>query len=81
MLRTFTTQLQREITLLSDSSLNTVPTNKQSDVTVRLDQQIYVDKDGWEVALVTIIKPSQVMNISKENDFSRLSLSAYFKKE
>ena len=69
MLRTFITQLQWEITLLSDSSLNTFPTNKQSDFTVRLDHRIYLDKDGWEVVLVEIITPPQVMNISEENFF------------
>lgn len=57
------------LTLLSDSSTNYFPTNKQGSFTVRLERPIYIDKDNWEVALVEIITPSQVINITEENNF------------
>ena len=57
------------LTLPSDSSLNTFRTNKQSDFVVKLDHPIYIDRDAWEVALVEITTPSQMMNISVENNY------------
>ena len=35
------------LTLLSDSSLNMLPDNKQSEVTVRLDHPIHIEDDRW----------------------------------
>ena len=57
------------LTLLSDSSLNTFVNNKQSSFTVRLDHPIQIDKDNWEVGLVEIITPSEVKNVTDENNF------------
>ena len=57
------------LTLLSDSSLNTFVDNKQSSFTVRLDHPIQIDKDNWEVGLVEIITPSEVKNVTDENNF------------
>ena len=57
------------LTLPSDSSLNTFQTTEQSDFVVKLDHPICIDKDACEVALVEIITPSQVMNISEENNY------------
>ena len=56
-------------TLLSDSSLNRFPTNKQSDFTVRLDHPIQIEEERWEVALVEFATPSEVLNIREENNF------------
>ena len=50
------------LTLLSDSSLNMFPDNKQSEFTVRLDHPIYIEGERWEVALVEIATPSEVLN-------------------
>ena len=36
-------------TLLSDSSLNMFPDNKQSKFTVRLDHPIHIEEERWEV--------------------------------
>ena len=36
---------------------------------VRLDHPIQNDKDNWEVGLVEIITPSEVKNITDENNF------------
>ena len=57
------------LTLPSDNSLNILQTNKQSDFVVKVDHPIYIDKAAWEVALVEIITPSQVMNISEGNNY------------
>ena len=57
------------LTLLSDSSLNTFANNRQSSFTVRLDHPIQIDKDNWEVGLVEIITPSEVKNVTDENNF------------
>ena len=54
------------LTLLSDSSLNTFA---KSSFTVRLDHPIQIDKDNWEVGLVEIITPSEVKNLTDENNF------------
>ena len=40
------------MTLLSDSSMNMFPSNKQSEFTVKLDNPIEIDEESWEVSLV-----------------------------
>ena len=55
------------LTLLSDSSLNIFPDNKQSEFTVRLDHPIHIEEERWEVALVELATPSEVLNITEEN--------------
>ena len=57
------------VTLLSDSSLNTFQKNTQSNFTVKLDHPIQIDKEIWEVALTEIILPSDVKNITEENNY------------
>ena len=57
------------LTLLSDSSLNMFADNKQSEFTVRLDHPIHIEEERWEVALVEISTPSEVLNITEENNF------------
>ena len=56
------------LTLLSDSSLNMFPDNKQSEFTVRLDHLIHIEEERCEVALVEIATPSDVLNITEENN-------------
>ena len=63
------------LTLLSDSSLNSFPSYKQSNFTVRLDHPIQIDKENWEVALAEIITPAEILNISDANIFSFLKLT------
>ena len=57
------------ITLLSDSSMNMFPSNKQSEFTLKLDHPIKIDVESWEVALVEIATPSEVLNITEENSY------------
>ena len=57
------------MTLLSDSSMNMFPNNKQSECTVKLDHPILIEEESWEVALVEISTPSEVLNITEENNF------------
>ena len=57
------------MTLLSDSSINMFPSNKQSEFTVKLDHPIEIDEETWEVALAEIATPSEVFNITEENNF------------
>ena len=57
------------ITLLSDSSMNMFPSNKQSEFTVRLNHPIKIDVESWEVALVEIATPPEVLNITEENNY------------
>ena len=57
------------LTLLSDSSMTTSPNNTQNSFTVRLDHPISIEKENWGVALVEMITPTQVMNISDGNNF------------
>ena len=57
------------MTLLSDSFMNMFPSNKQSEFTVRLDHPIKIDVESWEVALVEIATPSEVLNITDENNY------------
>ena len=58
------------LTLLSDNSLNMFPDNKQSEFTVRLDHPIHIEEERCEVALIEIATPSEVLNITEENNFS-----------
>ena len=55
--------------LLSDSSMNMFPSNKQSEFTVKLVNPVEIDKESWEVALVEIATPSEFHNITEENHF------------
>ena len=57
------------LTLLSDGSLHMYPDNKQNSFTVKLDHPIQIEKELWEVALVEIITPSHILNISEENNY------------
>ena len=63
------------VNLLSDSSLNTFQKNTQSNFTVKLDHPIQIDKENWEVALTEIILPSDVKNITEENNCFYLRFS------
>ena len=54
------------ITLLSDSSLNMYPTNSQSCFRTKLPKPIDIHKEEWEMALVEMIIPSQIVNVTKE---------------
>ena len=49
--------------------MNMFPSNKQSEFTVRLDHPIKIDVESWEVALVEIATPSEVLNITEENNY------------
>ena len=57
------------LTLLSDSSLSTFSKNTQCDFKVKLDHSIQIEKDNWEVGLVEIIIPTEINNITKENNY------------
>ena len=57
------------MTLLSDSSMNMFPHNKQSEFTVKLGHPIFNEEESWEVALVEISTPSEVLKITEENNF------------
>ena len=57
------------MTLLSDSSMKMFPSNKQSEFTVKLDHPIEIDEETWEVALAEIATPSEVLNITEDNNF------------
>ena len=57
------------LTLLSDSSLITFSKNTQCDFKVKLDHSIQIEKDNWEVGLVEVITPTEVNNITKENNY------------
>ena len=63
------------VTLLSDSSLNTYQQSTQSNFTVKLDHPIQIDKENWEVVLTEIILPSDVKNITEENNYFYLRFS------
>ena len=62
------------LTLLSDSSLSTFSKNTQCDFKVKLDHSIQIEKDNWEVGLVEVITPTEVNNITKENNYVILRL-------
>ena len=36
---------------------------------MKLDNSIQIEKDNWEVGLVEIITPTEVNNITKENNY------------
>ena len=57
------------LTLLSDSSLSTFSKNKQCNFKVKLDNSIQIEKDNWEVDLVEVITPTEVNNITNENNY------------
>ena len=63
------------LTLLSDSSLSTLSKNTQCDFKVKLDHSIQIEKDNWEVGLVEVITPTEVNNITKENNYVILRFS------
>ena len=52
------------LSLLSDSSMDIFPKNKQFSFTTKLNHPIQVQKEQWVVALVEIMTPSEVYNIS-----------------
>ena len=55
--------------ILSDSSLNMFPDNKQFEFTLRLDHPIHIEGERREGALVEIATASEVFNITEENYF------------
>ena len=57
------------MTLLSENSMNMFPSNMQSEFTVKLDHPIEIDEETWEVALAEIATPSEVLNITEDNNF------------
>ena len=57
------------LTFLSDSSLNMFADNILSRFTVSLDHPIHIEEERREVALVEISTPSEVLNITEENNF------------
>ena len=63
------------LTLLSDSSLSTFSKNSQCDFKVKLDHSIQIEKENWEVDLVEVITPTEVNNITKENNYVILRFS------
>ena len=63
------------LTPLSDSSLSTFSKNTQCDFKVKLDHSIQNKKDNWEVGLVEIITPTEINNITKDNNYVILRFS------
>ena len=57
------------MTLLSENLMNMFPSNMQSEFTVKLDHPIEIDEETWEVALAEIATPSEVLNITEDNNF------------
>ena len=57
------------LTLLSDNSLNTFLKNKQCNFKVKLDHSIQIEKDNLEMGLVEVITPTEVNNITNENNY------------
>ena len=49
------------LSLLSDSSMDIFPKNKQFSFTTKLNHPIEVQKEQWVVALVEIMTPSEVI--------------------
>ena len=49
--------------------MNMFPSNIQSEFTVKLDHPIEIDEESWEVALAEIATPSEVLNITGNNNF------------
>ena len=61
--------------LLSDSSLTAFSKNTQCDFKVKLDHSIKIEKGNLEVGLVEVITPTEVNNITKENNYVILRFS------
>ena len=57
------------LSLLSDSSMDIFPKNKQFSFTTKLNHPIQVQKEQWVVALVEIMTPLEVYNISHDNNY------------
>ena len=57
------------LSLLSDSSMDIFPKNKQFSFTTKLNHPIQVQKEQWVVALVEIMTPSEVYNISHNSNY------------
>ena len=57
------------LSLLSDSSMDIFPKNEQLSFTTKLNRPIQVQKDQWVVALVEIMTPSKVYNISHNSNY------------
>ena len=67
----FTYEIMDEfyLSLLSDSSMDIFPKNKQFSFTTKLNHPIQVQKEQWVVALVEIMTPSEVYNISHNSNY------------
>ena len=63
------------VTLPSDSSVNIFPDSTQCCYKVKLPHSISIDKQNWEVALVDMIIPSQVHNISDNTEETHITIS------
>ena len=63
------------MTLLSDSSVQHFPNNTQSSFRTKLPKAIDINKGEWEMAMVEMIHPAQVYNVSKEESQFHLSTS------
>lgn len=57
------------ITLISDSSKGFYPRNTQSSFRTKLAKPIDIDKQNWEMALVEIIVPTEVKNVTEEERY------------
>ena len=53
--------------------MNMFPSNTQSEFTVKLEHPIEIDEESWEVALAETATPSEVLNITEDNNFSFLA--------
>ena len=54
------------ITLMSDSSMDLFQDNTQCCFRTKLAKPIHLNKQDWEIALVEMIVPSQVINVTEE---------------
>ena len=54
------------MTLLSDSSQTVFPDNTNYCFRTKLPKQISISKEEWEVAVVELILPSQIKNVTEE---------------
>ena len=57
------------LSLLSDSSMDIFPKNKQFSFTTKPNHPIQVQKEQWVVALVEIMTPSELYNISHYSNY------------
>ena len=57
------------LSLLSDSSMDIFPKNKQFSFTPKQNNYIQVQEDQWVVVLVEIMTPSEVYNISHNSNY------------